>query len=157
MEWADAFVWRSVLGAEQAVRDEIVQGKLRHLHRTQQIFFKVWASETVSYEKVEHPFLEERTLAESFHSAAQVLLSNETDLDLARDLIIPWGDHFARAVGKERAQRTTRGESFYQLVAHTTYHRGQVTMRLRQLDETPPLVDYIAWIWLGRPAPEWPE
>jgi uncharacterized damage-inducible protein DinB len=39
---------------------------------------------------------------------------------------------------------------------HTVYHRGQVNARVRALGGEPPLVDYIAWLWLGRPAPEWP-
>ena len=28
--------------------------------------------------------------------------------------------------------------------------------RADELGTTPPLVDYIAWIWFGRPAAEWP-
>jgi uncharacterized damage-inducible protein DinB len=39
---------------------------------------------------------------------------------------------------------------------HSTYHRGQVNARLRELGIEPPLTDYIAWIWFGRPEAEWP-
>jgi uncharacterized damage-inducible protein DinB len=42
-----------------------------------------------------------------------------------------------------------------QVATHSTYHRGQVNARLREVGGEPPLVDYIAWIWFGRPAPEW--
>ena len=42
-----------------------------------------------------------------------------------------------------------------QVASHSTYHRGQVNARLREVGGTPPLVDYIAWIWFGRPAPNW--
>jgi len=38
---------------------------------------------------------------------------------------------------------------------HSLYHRGQVNARLREVGGTPPLVDYIAWLWFGRPAAEW--
>jgi uncharacterized damage-inducible protein DinB len=34
--------------------------------------------------------------------------------------------------------------------------RAQVNTRLRELGATPPLVDFIAWAWFGKPAAEWP-
>ena len=37
--------------------------------------------------------------------------------------------------------------------SHSTYHRGQVNARLREIGAEPPLVDYIAWLWFDRPAP----
>ena len=52
-------------------------------------------------------------------------------------------------------ETTTLGETALQVPLHTIYHRGQVNARIRALGGEPPLVDYIAWIWLGRPAPEW--
>ncbi|MGH9902557.1 MAG: DinB family protein, partial [Pyrinomonadaceae bacterium] len=51
---------------------------------------------------------------------------------------------------------TTAGETALQVVLHGTYHRGQVNARLKEVGGVPPLVDYIAWLWLGRPAAEWP-
>ena len=55
-----------------------------------------------------------------------------------------------------RETTTTVGETTLQVPMHTVYHRGQVNARVRALGGEPPLVDYIAWLWLGRPAPEWP-
>ncbi len=49
----------------------------------------------------------------------------------------------------------TLAETVLQITSHTTYHRGQVNMRLRELGAEPPLTDFIAWIWLGRPEAEW--
>jgi len=43
----------------------------------------------------------------------------------------------------------------FQVTGHSTCHRGQVNTRLRELGAYPPLVDYIAWLWLGRPAADW--
>lgn len=34
------------------------------------------------------------------------------------------------------------------VVNHGTYHRGQISMRIRQLGFTPPSTDYIAWLRL---------
>jgi uncharacterized damage-inducible protein DinB len=42
-----------------------------------------------------------------------------------------------------------------ELVLHTSYRRGQVATRLRERGAEPPLTDFIAWIWMGRPVPDW--
>ena len=39
-----------------------------------------------------------------------------------------------------------------QVALHSMYHRGQINARLRDFGGNPPLVDFIAWVWLGRPA-----
>jgi len=44
----------------------------------------------------------------------------------------------------------------YQVIIHSTHHRGQVNSRIRELKGEPPLVDFIVWIWLGKPAAAWP-
>ena len=49
----------------------------------------------------------------------------------------------------------TLGETVFDVVSHTAYHRGQVNTRLRELNGEPPLVDYVAWVWCGRPEAEW--
>jgi len=51
---------------------------------------------------------------------------------------------------------TTLAETMVQVYAHTGHHRGQVISRLRDLGSTPPLVDYLAWLWQHRPAAVWP-
>jgi len=156
MEWADASVWKVVLAANSIRDNSNVHDKLCHLHRTQQFFLKVWRGEPVSYEKHEIPFNEELVLARKFHGEAQDYLSEIDQAGLASDLVIPWADHFAKSFGREHAGPTTRGESMYQVVAHSTYHRGQLNTMIRELGSDPPLADYIAWLWTDRPPAEWP-
>ncbi|HLG57803.1 MAG TPA: hypothetical protein VI485_20835 [Vicinamibacterales bacterium] len=43
------------------------------------------------------------------------------------------------------------------MTSHSTYRRGQVNERFREVGGEPPLVDDIAWIWFGRPEPDWSE
>ena len=40
---------------------------------------------------------------------------------------------------------------------HSTYHRGQINTRFRELGGEPAMVDFIAWVWLGKPKSEWGE
>jgi uncharacterized damage-inducible protein DinB len=46
------------------------------------------------------------------------------------------------------------GELVRHVVNHGTYHRGQISMRIRQLGDQPPSTDYIAWLRL--PSPKTP-
>jgi uncharacterized damage-inducible protein DinB len=66
---------------------------------------------------------------------------------------LPWADRLVERFGQ--ALPATWSETVLQVNLHTTYHRGQVTSRLRALGSEPPLTDFIAWIWMGRPAPGW--
>jgi uncharacterized damage-inducible protein DinB len=68
---------------------------------------------------------------------------------------LPWAGMVEQALGHPPGM-TTMGETVLQVALHTLYHRGQVNMRLRELGGTPPLVDYIAWLWFGRPGASWP-
>ena len=43
-----------------------------------------------------------------------------------------------------------------QVALHSTYHRGQINARIRELGGEPPLTDFIAWVWAGKPQPSWP-
>ncbi|HEX7571604.1 MAG TPA: hypothetical protein VF514_00820 [Bacteroidota bacterium] len=36
-----------------------------------------------------------------------------------------------------------------------SYHRAQNAVRLHELGGTPPGGDFIAWLWKGRPEPDW--
>ena len=48
-------------------------------------------------------------------------------------------------------------DTVLQVVLHTTYHRGQINLRLRELGVEPPLTEYFVWTWRGKPAADWPE
>ena len=69
---------------------------------------------------------------------------------------LPWAAGLTKRFGREPAPATL-AETAFQVASHSTYHRGQVNTRLRELGAEPPLVDYIAWLWLGRPAAEWAD
>ena len=74
---------------------------------------------------------------------------------LGRPVDVPWARRIVARLGVEPSSVTLH-ETLMQLPQHSTYHRGQVNMRLRQLGVEPPLTDFIAWAWLGKPEAEWP-
>lgn len=55
----------------------------------------------------------------------------------------------------ELAAGVTVGESVVQLAILSAHHRGQAATRLSELGGSPPLNDFIYWIWSGRPEAEW--
>jgi uncharacterized damage-inducible protein DinB len=69
-------------------------------------------------------------------------------------MVIPWVAHFEQRLGRT-AEVPTLADTMFRVGNHSTYHRGQVNARLRAVGGEPPLVDHIAWVWLGRPAASW--
>jgi uncharacterized damage-inducible protein DinB len=70
---------------------------------------------------------------------------------LDRKFRMPWATFYEQQA-KQPAGTHTLGESVLQVFLHTQHHRGQVCMRLRDVGGVPPTVDFIVWLWMGRPS-----
>ena len=155
MQWADAVVWKAVLSFPAATKDAKLQEILYHLHATQRAFLKAWRGE--SFEEGFPKFSEAQALrkwARVYYAEAKNHLSPLDEEGLKQPMPLPWAAMVELRFGRS-PESTTLGETALQVALHTTYHRGQVNARLRELGCEPPLVDYIAWLWQGRPAAEW--
>lgn len=156
MQWADAAVWTSVLASEGGLTDSKLRDLLYHLHVVQRAFLRVWRSEPRDnpYPKFE----DARSLmlwARTYYSEGLAHLSTLSDEKLVEPMPLPWASMVEQRIGRA-PEVTTVGETALQVALHSQYHRGQVNARLREIGGEPRLVDYIAWVWLGRPDPEWP-
>lgn len=157
MEWADASVWRAVGASDAARHDANLRERLYHLHLVQRAFLRTWRGE--QYDAPYPTFDDTLSLgawARTCYPEAFSHVESLADPDLARPMPLPWAARVARRLGQPPAV-TSVGETMLQVAMHSTYHRGQVNSRLREIGGEPPLVDYIAWTWFGRPAPEWPD
>ncbi|MSR05890.1 MAG: damage-inducible protein DinB [Gemmatimonadetes bacterium] len=156
MEWADARIWASVLGRKNQPTDPRLHDLRFHFHFTQRAFLQVWTGQKVDrYDPKRFPTLPELCpWARSFHADAGSFLGTLDGSDLDRRVSPPWVRLFEGQLARTAAP-TTLGETMLQVAYHTHYHRAQVNTRLREMGAEPPLVDYIAWLWLERPAPEW--
>lgn len=155
MDWADATVWRAVLSSPNAAADERIKNWLHHIHMVQHAFMNVWTSQPYSGEAGKD--FDPAALANwgrEFHQLAAAHLASLNEDDLDGQMNMPWAKFLTKSLGRDPSG-TTKGETILQVAAHSNYHRGQVNARLRELGSEPPLVDYIAWIWFGRPAADW--
>ena len=158
LEWAEALVWTAALASEVAVADPDLLGRFQHIHLTQRAFLGVWTQQPIpGYRDLEFPSLRELYgWARPYYSETSAFLEGLGSEQLAGPMPLPWAQYFAKRMGATPAT-TTLGETIFQVTAHSAYHRGQVNTRLRVLGVAPPLVDYIGWLWLGRPTPDWPD
>jgi uncharacterized damage-inducible protein DinB len=156
MEWADGMVWRAVNACAAASDDKLLHDRLYHIHATQTAFLQAWRGDDVVFAGAEDfPGLDAvRELGRAFYAVAPGLVASMSPDAAEREMILPWSAYFAKRAGFT-AHPSTLGETLLQLPAHSTYHRGQVNARIRELGGTPPLVDFIAWVWAGKPAASW--
>lgn len=153
MEWADAAVWAVVLDSEAARADRATLKRLRHMQLTQRFFLKLWKGEPIDYADVGGKEVGEVLEGtRRYYDEVLAFLALVDEGTLAEPLEVPWAAHYAR----EGSVTATRAETLFQVTSHSTYHRGQVNARLRELGAEPPTVDYIVWVWSGRPAAVWP-
>ena len=146
MEWADATVWSAV--RKLGTNDENLIDRLRHLHATQHAFLMIWRGDPLNFDDVPADI---EQWARTYYAALPKFLANVDEASLDGVMNMPWAERYAKVT----AHPTTLGDTLLQITSHSTYHRGQVNTRIRQLGGEPPLVDYIAWLWLGKPAASW--
>jgi len=157
MEWADAMVWSAVPAGVPI--DPRLRWLLVHTHTVQRAFLAIWTGRPVqevfrdpdSFNRLE----DVRIWAQPVYADARACIEQLSAERLLAPLQLPWAEQIAAHIGRP-PNVSTLGETCYQVANHSTYHRGQTNARLRELGVDPPLVDYIAWVWIGKPAPEWP-
>jgi uncharacterized damage-inducible protein DinB len=156
MEWADSLVWSSILSSSGAGSDSKLSEYLYHLHMVQHAFLRVWRGEP---RETPYPtFSDAQSLmqwARSYYGEAHTYLQRLSSEAISEPLPVPWAAMVEKRLGRA-PDTTTVSETLLQVVLHSTYHRGQVNARLREVGGQPPMVDYIAWLWMGRPEPNWP-
>ncbi|HVG34127.1 MAG TPA: DinB family protein [Pyrinomonadaceae bacterium] len=156
MEWADAVVWTAVLGHAEAADDTALRKRLHHLHHVQRAFLQVWTEQYTGAPPAK--FSDGASLldwAREYYSEVEKYLGDLDEKNLNQPLEVPWARMVEARLGR-KAEVPSLGETLLQVVMHSTYHRGQVNMQLRQLGVEPPLTDFIAWLWLGKPQAAWP-
>src|ERR1043166_350486 len=140
-EWADATVWRAVLAHPPALEDEMLRRYLVHIHMVQRAFLSAWKQEGPAFtDGSEFADLAAiREWARGYYADAHAFVAGSNGITDA-PIKMPWVDQYEKHLGQTFAT-SSLGETIYQVVSHSTYHRGQVNARLRAIGGEPPLVD----------------
>ena len=155
MQWADALVWHSVMACDEARQDQKLRDYLYHLHLVQHAFLRAWRGEP--RDKPYPTFADAKSMmlwAREYYPEAAAHFETLTDEKVGKTMQLPWGDIVERELGRA-PEPIKLGEMMLQVPLHSQYHRGQVNARLRVVGGEPPKVDYIVWVWLGRPKADW--
>jgi uncharacterized damage-inducible protein DinB len=155
MEWADAKVWRSVLACHRSEGDAALRDRLVHIHTVQHAFLSIWRGEAPDFRESFDGLRDVAQWGREYYGEVRPHLAEVADTDLDRIVIMPWAEMLSAVFGR-KPDPTTLRDTMLQIPMHSIYHRGQVNTRLRELGGEPPLVDFIAWIWSGKPAADWP-
>lgn len=152
-EWADALVWKAVEGVP--ADDAELRAKLHHLHMVQWAYLHIWRGEPVRPRELgSFPGLPAiRAWAREYYGELPSYLATLKEGSLATEVRFPWADSLVQRFG--RAEPASWAESVLQIAMHSSYHRGQLARRLRELGREAPLTDFIAWVWQRRPEADW--
>lgn len=156
MEWADAVVWKSVLEHHAAESDNKIRALFYHIHSVQRAFYYLWTNSPLNFPK-ESDFKDLKEIAvwgSEHYPKIFNYLDSIRDEENSMIIQIPWSKRLENLLGR-KVENPALAETFLQVTSHSTYHRGQINMRLRELGGEPQLVDFIAWIWYGKPAADW--
>jgi uncharacterized damage-inducible protein DinB len=146
-----------VLAHPPAVQDERLRALLLHLHGVQRAFLAMWTGkplDSVMFGQAAADLVAEQTAVRAYYQDLHSAVAAFDEPTLQRPIVTPGLEQYEQQMGR-RFDAPTLAETMLQVASHSTYHRGQVNARLREVAGEPPLVDYIAWIWFGRPAPDW--
>jgi uncharacterized damage-inducible protein DinB len=158
MQWADAEVWKKVLSFDVAGDDERIKKLLYNLHQVQYAFYFLWNELPIEIPKPEE-FSDLKSIAKwgvAYQKRLYEFLSSPKSDENDKVIQIPWSVFLERKM-KQKVVPATLEETMMQVTSHSTYHRGQINIRFRELGGEPASVDFIVWIWLGKPKEDWGE
>lgn len=149
--WADAEHWRAIDASAAASADESIRARLHHIHLVQRMFRWIVGdgaappSATASADFAALADL--KRYGREYHQEVARFLDTLPPSRLSGTVAMPWAPAGAQSI--------TVAEALTQCAMHSQWHRGQNAARLRELGAEPPTVDFIVWLWKGRPAAVW--
>jgi uncharacterized damage-inducible protein DinB len=155
MEWADALTWSRVLALPSLRQDTRTRDLLYHFHSTQWAYLQVWRGEPLCLPELSSfaDLVAIASWARAYYRELPAYLQKLDEAALPRAVEFPFAAQVAERYG--RAGPATLAETMLQIAMHSAQHRAQVASRVREHGGEPSVTDFIAWVWMERPAPAW--
>lgn len=155
MEWADSLIWKSVSGTEAARQDRTVMERLHHIHVVQRIYLQMWLGQPNRGRELSafNDLLEVHSWARDYYRDLWKFIESVDAEVFSQSVEFPWAEELVKWFGEARS--ATVQEAIVQVAMHTSHHRGQLCTMIRHLGGEPPLVDFIGWVWMGKPNAAW--
>ncbi len=147
-EWANAEFFRA-WGGSPACDHEELRRREDHILLVQRMFLALLRGEAFELPpKAEVPsHADLKAAAVASHAGLCAFAAGLDEPALAHTITQPFF--------KDPPCVLTVPEALVQVVTHTQHHRGQCMTRLNDFGGKPRNVDWIIWLWKGRPAALW--
>jgi uncharacterized damage-inducible protein DinB len=147
-EWANA-VFFNTWDKSPAREHEEMRQRVGHVVGVQSGFLAVLRGETPGGPPTGPPasFDELKARAIASHEGMRAFAKSLDDEGLGRKVRIPWFPDPPCVI--------TVPEALVQAAMHTQHHRGQLMTRLKDFGGEPKNVDWIIWLWKGKPQARW--
>jgi uncharacterized damage-inducible protein DinB len=147
-EWANA-VFFHTWGKSPAREHEELRLRVGHVVGVQGGFLSVLRGEAPGRPPDGPPpsFDDLKTRAQTTHTGLRTFAGSLDSPGLERKVRIPWFPDPPCVI--------TVAEALVQAAMHTQHHRGQLMTRLKDFGGEPKNVDWIIWLWKGKPEARW--
>jgi uncharacterized damage-inducible protein DinB len=147
-EWANA-VFFHAWGKSPARDHEEMRRRVQHVVGVQNGFLAILRGETPGGPPGGPPpsFDELKSQGEASHAGLRTFAASVDAEALARTVRVPWFPDPPCVIAV--------AEALVQVAMHTQHHRGQLMTRLKDFGGEPKNVDWIIWLWRGRPQARW--
>jgi uncharacterized damage-inducible protein DinB len=147
-EWANA-VFFQTWGKSPARDHEEMRHRVGHIVGVQDGFLSVLRGQPPGTPPTGPPssYDELKTRAAASHTALGEFAAVLHTVEMSRIVQIPWFPDPPCVITVE--------EALVQVAMHTQHHRGQCMTRLKDLGGEPKNVDWIIWLWKGKPQGRW--
>jgi uncharacterized damage-inducible protein DinB len=147
-EWADA-VFFHTWGKGPARDHEEMRRRVGHLVGVQHGFLAVLRGQPPGAPPQGSPASHDelKTRAAAGHEGLRDFTASLNPGEISRIVQIPWFPDPPCVI--------TVAEALVQVAMHTQHHRGQCMTRLKDFGGEPKNVDWIIWLWKGKPPGRW--
>lgn len=154
--WADAVAWKAALSFPAALSDPGILDRFAHIHLVQRVYLQGW--QRTEFDPSIPAFADVAARMRwgyDYHQAVTPFIETLDAARLDEAFPLPWAEIVEKSLGQPPGP-VILVETLLQVPFHSTYHRGQIATRMRDLGGEPAATDFILWVFLGKPAASWP-